>query len=166
MVIIMIQEIPEGKAPQNEQNILEKEGGKAPQSVQPAIAINTEKEGGKAPHNDETKRRLWVELTNKDIRRIKRMQGIAVRDSKKNQALNSTAVESFIQDQLKRGQEQARVYIDDFAEEVASVFAQQLRANVFGIEAENLKKELEEVKAKKRALIDFCQELGVTPPTE
>ncbi len=94
------------------------------------------------------------------------MQGIAVSDSKKNQALNSTAVESFIQEQLKRSKEQARVYIDDFAEEVASVFAQQLRANVFGIEAENLKKELKEVKAKNQALIDFCQELGVTPPTE
>ncbi|MFA6231951.1 MAG: hypothetical protein WC617_17545 [Rhodanobacter sp.] len=162
----MIQEIQEGKPPQNENLFSEKEGGKAPQSGQPVIAINTEKERGKATQNDETKRRVWIELANKDISRIKRMQGIAVSDSKKNQALNSTAVESFIQEQLKRSKEQARVYIDDFAEEVASVFAQQLRANVFGVEAENLKKELEEVKAKNQALIDFCQELGVTPPTE
>ncbi len=162
----MIQEIQEGKAPQTEHIFLEKEGGKAPQSVQPVIAINTEKEGGKPPLNDETKRRFWIELTYKDIRRIKRMQGIAVRDSKKNQELNSKTVESFIQEQLNRSKEQARVYIDDFAEEVASVFAQQLRANVFGIEAENLRKELEAVKAQNQALIDFCEEVGVTPPTE
>ncbi|WP_153021660.1 MULTISPECIES: hypothetical protein [unclassified Rhodanobacter] len=113
-----------GKATQNEAKIIENIEGKHTQQGEERTVSNG---GNEKAKNTKNTKRFWIELTNEEIELIKKRTGYPVRDSKKNQEFNAPAVKQFIQEQLRNSKEQARICIDDFADEAIKTIIEKLQ---------------------------------------